>query len=46
MPLDRSTPRQLYCRVEDPMEQRNVIAEFPDKADELELALRRHVSSL
>jgi len=42
------TPRkpELYNRKIDPMEQNDVIDEYPDVADELELELRRFVATL
>ena len=42
------TPRkpELYDRENDPLEQHNLVDEYPDVADELELALRRFVATL
>jgi arylsulfatase A-like enzyme len=42
------TPRkpELYDRENDPLEQHNLVDEYPDVADELELTLRRFVSTL
>jgi hypothetical protein len=41
--LDGSRPDELYERLADPYDQRNVIAEHPDVARRLELELLRHV---
>ena len=44
MAFDRE--RELYDRDADPSEQSNVVAEYPQEAERLELELRRFVASL
>jgi arylsulfatase A-like enzyme len=39
-------PRELFDRANDPREQRNVLLQHPEVADELELKLRRFMASL
>lgn len=44
--IDGSREPELYHRPTDPTEQRNLVSEYPEIADRLELQLRRWVSSL
>lgn len=46
LPIDGSRPPELYDRREDPLEQKNVIEEYPEVAEQLELELYRFVQKL
>ncbi|HIE29881.1 TPA: hypothetical protein EYP66_21640 [Candidatus Poribacteria bacterium] len=46
LPIDGSRPPELYHRSSDPEEQKNVIGEYHDIANGLELELRRFVDAL
>lgn len=46
LPIDGSRSPELYHRPKDKMEQKNVIDQYPDVANGLELELRRFVDAL
>ena len=46
LPIDGSRPPELYYRPDDEMEQNNVINEYSDMANGLELELRGFVDAL
>lgn len=46
LPIDGSRPPELYHRPSDPTEQKNIIDQYPDVANGIELELRRFVDAL
>jgi len=46
LPIDGARPPELYHLVEDPEEQTSVTEHHPEKADQMELALRRFAHEL
>ena len=46
VPLEDNAPIELYDRTSDPYDQHNVVADYGDVADVLELQLRRWMARL